>query len=181
MISVCENCGKEFNVYLDKIHKGKFCSIDCYHQKRWGGSRVVTVQCVFCGKEFKKYKSVNKKFCSPECRKKWVSKNMRGKNSPRFKGKINYGSNGQYYAIHTPHHPFADSKGYVFEHRLIIEKHIKRFLEKTEVVHHINGNKKDNRIENLELLDKKEHDRISAKERWNSKKPFRQKTVNQYM
>ena len=47
---------------------------------------------------------------------------------------------------------------YKREHILVIESYLGRELEKGEVVHHLNGIRKDNRIENLLLMDKGQHD-----------------------
>lgn len=70
--------------------------------------------------------------------------------NPNWKGgrRISRG----YVTILKPDYPFADKQGYVLEHRLIIEKHIGRYLTCGEVVHHINGNTADNRIKNLILF-----------------------------
>ncbi len=60
-------------------------------------------------------------------------------------------TSGGYIKIYEPSHPHANKRGHVFEHRLIMEKYIKRYLTKDETIHHKNCNKSDNRIENLEL------------------------------
>lgn len=56
-----------------------------------------------------------------------------------------------YLYLYRPSHPMATVKGYVAEHRLVMEQHIGRVLLPEETVHHKNGDKLDNRISNLEL------------------------------
>jgi len=74
--------------------------------------------------------------------------------------------NGQGYVLVLAHgHPQADHKGYVREHRLIVEKGMKRFLRLDEIVHHWNGIRDDNRAENLAVMDPEAHKILHAEER----------------
>lgn len=66
-------------------------------------------------------------------------------------------SNKGYILILKKEHPFCPKGGYVFEHRLIMEKKLGRFLKHDEIIHHKNGKKDDNRIENLELMKLSDH------------------------
>jgi hypothetical protein len=66
-----------------------------------------------------------------------------------------------YRLIFAPEHPFANTSGYVREHRLVMEEILGRYLTPLEVVHHIDGDKLNNSPENLERFDKNsEHLRI---------------------
>lgn len=57
-------------------------------------------------------------------------------------------------------HPYKDKKGYIMQHRLIMEQSIGRYLEPYEEVHHIDYNKQNNNLSNLMLVTKTEHRRI---------------------
>lgn len=85
---------------------------------------------------------------SEACR---LCSSLPGSSSPSWKGgKIHLRSSGYVYATCSTH-PRATSNGYVLEHILVMEKSLGRYLLPKETVHHKNGQKNDNRIENLEL------------------------------
>ena len=62
-----------------------------------------------------------------------------------------------YIVVLRHEHPRANKQGYIEEHTLIMEEHIGRYLKENEVVHHVNGNKGDNRVENLKLMTAFQH------------------------
>lgn len=95
--------------------------------------------------------------------KKEAMKLYSGDKNPKWNDGIRYHNSG-YKMIRIPGHPNAVI-GYVYEHRNIMEQHLGRYLESHEIVHHINGNKTDNRIKNLMLTTASEHPKLEAETR----------------
>ncbi len=59
--------------------------------------------------------------------------------------------------VYTPDHPFANRQGYVYQHRLVVEKHLGRYLTADEIIHHIDLDPTNNVLENLMVLSASEH------------------------
>jgi len=144
-----------------------------------GGSRVIWMACPVCGKErwvmYATYKKRGKPLLCRSCTgKRTVNQNnlkwwnegehkegcqcarcadQWGKNNPMWNGGVSY--QGDYKTIKiypdSPCYEMADSRGYVMEHRLVIAEKMGRVLSSNETVHHINGIKDDNRLDNLEV------------------------------
>jgi len=118
-------------------------------------------KCIDCNKELSKYsKYLEVKRCkSCHAIKQHKNNNFgispKGKNHWNWKGG-KYTSEG-YCRILKSNHPYANKQGYVTEHRLTMEKHLGRYLTAKEIVHHINGIRNDNRIENLFLATRHTH------------------------
>ncbi len=94
---------------------------------------------------------------------------MFGEKNPRWRGGRKK-TGGGYISVLMTDRP---ERGYVLEHRLVMSKALGRPLRSDEVVHHRNGIKDDNRLENLELLLNNEHSTLEWKKRWQELKDLR--------
>lgn len=106
----------------------------------------MTKTCANCGQDFTKrpklahWQFEKQQYCSRRCR--GLAENPR-KADAEFRPR--------YRQVKTP-----DGR-HMLEHRWVMEQHLGRRLERWEQVHHINEDRLDNRIENLELVTSKEH------------------------
>ncbi len=129
-----------------KMNKGK--NNPMYGKSSWNkGKHPKYVQ----GKNHPMYGKKHSKKTKKKISKNNFWKGKKGKDASQWKGgKIK--DKDKYIRIHKPKHPFANSLGYIAEHRLVMEKILGRYLKKGEGVHHKNGKRHDNRPENLVLF-----------------------------
>ena len=132
IISICPECGKP------KDKRTKICKF-CFARHQSDKNKI----CPYCGEK--------KDYRADAC----VSCRMKINHPRKGKGKQEYLNKCGYLMRQI------DNKG-SYVHRLVMEEYLGRKLEDGEVVHHIDGNKINNDIENLELLLKQEHHKLHS-------------------
>lgn len=154
----CQQCGghvrKSRSPATMKVPP-RFCSQRCNGEAHRGtgtGPRPNhTFTCLNCGTACSVYRSpsaIAPRYCSLLC----IGAAQVGAANPSYTGGRVRNSSGYIWAL-APDHPHADVRGYVYEHRLVMEQMVGRPLTRDEVVHHRNRVRDDNRPENLQLME----------------------------
>ena len=154
----CAVCLKIFNVKRSYSHQ-KYCSRKCgglaYARRiRNFPEALGNGICAVCGKEYKKRRANNHSYCGHKCKKLAVSRKFYGKpvfGPLKFKRGEGSLSNSGYRTLTRHGHPNSSKRGQILEHIYVMSNHLGRPLHKHESVHHKNGIRDDNRIDNLEL------------------------------
>lgn len=168
-IAICENCGIEFK-FCGHTRAGKFCCKKCFleYNKK---TKYISKICLYCKEPFEVLKChEHRKFCSKSCSAKYhakVNKKQRPiKICKQCKKSFEIKRKGQIFCSsacsalfrkeNKKHKKDTKVKVYIngqsfLEHRLVMENKLNRKLESKEIVHHIDGNRKNNKPENLWL------------------------------
>jgi hypothetical protein len=171
----CIECGKPFQVPYPSS-KRKTCSYQCRTARMSGSGKRKTradkgtrkkwvcVSCANCGAAFDRpeyeVRASERKgwllYCTPECKDAGGRQPWRGR--PRDESKGRYVDPGGYVYIYVPPDERPPGKrrdqhavSYYKEHRIVMARLLGRHLDRHETVHHINGDRTDNRPENLQL------------------------------
>ncbi len=166
MIIKCYVCGSTFKQKPSHIKEHNFCSRKCYHE--WQARNSIHTVCERCGKTIRKppSKKTERNFCSQSCLCKTLAEEYNPtKMTEEVRQKISISHQTSLRAIKSREKRFGNRefKGYKkvcgrHEHRIVAEEILGRALKKGEVVHHIDGNKRNNSPENLMIFrNQKEH------------------------
>lgn len=140
----CAVCKKIFH---PKHSRQKTCSYDCsyIHKTKQKPPRP----CEHCGEMITRRIKDRQRFCSGRCAMLHRGAKPGGRAFPVGSRRLN--GTGYWLIKVSKDYQGRTYKGWAPEHRLVLEKHLGRIVEKGEHIHHKNGVRDDNRLENLEL------------------------------
>jgi hypothetical protein len=160
-MKLCKECNREFK---EKISFEKYCTLECmkkFHQKKEMNRRRTDPIYRTNRNKREIERRQKKRNEDPLLRQKHnddEKKRYRQKNGIHSDSDLKIAPKGAgcltkwgYRKIHKKEHPNAWKNGDIFEHVFLMSEYLQRPLRKGETVHHKNGIKDDNRIENLEL------------------------------
>ena len=160
----CAQCGKQMNRKPSQIKTcaNSYCSKACHNASMMRGH---TVECDWCGAETYKRPSnhFDHNFCNVQCRKAWFGKwttevlNVPGHSSGHKAPHLSILNQ-----LRNPSCSLHQNQIYVHSssYRPLVEESLGRKLKASEVVHHINGDRTDNRPSNLKVMSRSDHHRL---------------------
>lgn len=164
----CGQCDKKFMAFpSERTAKNIFCSPSCVVKFRTGKHTTGNTKiCEICKKSFyiKPFAAKRRKTCGGECWRESMRR-LTGEKARHWKGG-RWAPNSQGYITNMI--PREKGEGdRILEHRRVMENYLGRKLiggqgPNSEIVHHIDGNKENNNIENLELMTQSQHSRMHA-------------------
>lgn len=164
----CPQCGVTFSQCNPaKLSAVTYCSAACGHASRRGRpsgrANRIEKQCVICGESFtvNKSRESSAKYCSHKCRIDGMT-GVRIKVGGKFRG-----PRSAYVMVYLPDDPMANSRGAVYEHRLVARDMVLgRPLKPGEVVHHKDRDGTNNEPSNLQVMTQAEHAALHKSEGW---------------
>jgi len=157
----CIACNKIFipdRFHPNQLTCSKKCRANANHRKKRGiPVKLTFFPCVVCGNDFEQKRANNTEYCGFRCKKLGVFRKWKGlevKGPRKHVWGTGYITKTGYRVISKMNHPNSvkgKRSGQIMEHVFVMSEYLGRPLYKNERVHHINGIRSDNRIENLEL------------------------------
>lgn len=170
----CLVCGNKFEIRSKNHPFQKYCSQNCgkvahYRIDNGFQLRLAELTCCVCKKKFMQRRANHIDYCTKRC--KGMAYWRRSKGLPidlpaKFIRGVPY-KTAQGYLMMSKKHPNATKRNQILQHVFVMSEHLGRPLRKGETVHHKNGIRDDNRIENLEL--------------WSYSHPFGQRVEDKIM
>lgn len=162
----CEQCGAAFYRPPTEARKGhaRFCSRACHTAAQT--KQPVLKTCALDGCEVLmelKPSQAARQYCSKEHEGLGrIKRPLDRRHNGRPARMDNYG----YVLLYEPSHPNKSMKGWQYEHRLVVEAVLGRYLASDEQVDHINGVKDDNTPLNLQVLSASDHSVKTVRDLW---------------